>query len=73
MNEDQNHLKMLSVANYWFGGLGMFFSFFPMIHVVMAGPHLRHLRSWPEAMGKLRLPRLVGCFLAWDYSSLPWG
>jgi hypothetical protein len=35
MNDDQNHLRMLSVANLWCGGIGIFFSLFPFIHVAI--------------------------------------
>jgi hypothetical protein len=47
MNEDQNHLRMLSVAHYAFGCIGMVFSFFPILHVVVGWTAL----TAPEKLG----------------------
>jgi hypothetical protein len=35
MSRDEEHLKHLSIAHYWVGGVGMLFSFFPILHVVL--------------------------------------
>ena len=35
MDQDQEHLKLLSLFHYIIGGLGFFFSLFPIIHVIV--------------------------------------
>jgi hypothetical protein len=35
MNQDQEHLKLLSIFHYIVGGLAALFSFFPVIHLIL--------------------------------------
>jgi hypothetical protein len=35
MNQDQEHLKLLSIFHYIVGGIAALFSFFPIIHLVL--------------------------------------
>lgn len=35
MNQDQEHLKLLSIFHYIVGGIAALFSFFPVIHLVL--------------------------------------
>ena len=35
MNQDQEHLKLLSIFHYIVGGLAALFSFFPIVHLVL--------------------------------------
>ncbi|MFO0904135.1 MAG: hypothetical protein U0939_14120 [Pirellulales bacterium] len=44
--QDEDHLKILSILNYVFGGMGLLFSFFPIIYVIMGAVILAD----PEAM-----------------------
>jgi hypothetical protein len=47
MNQDLDHLRLLSIFHYVFGGLAAFFSFFPLIYVVMGAVFL----FAPDGMG----------------------
>ena len=33
--QDEDHLKILSILNYVFGGLGLLFAFFPVIYIIL--------------------------------------
>ncbi|MGD8388461.1 MAG: hypothetical protein PVG49_15050 [Desulfobacteraceae bacterium] len=45
MNDDEQHLKLLSIFHYVVGGIGCFFACFPLIHVVIGALFLLNPES----------------------------
>jgi hypothetical protein len=42
MNQDAEHLRLLSIFHYIVAGLAAFFSFFPLLYTTVGAP----LRNW---------------------------
>ena len=61
MNQDQEHLRLLSIFHYIVGGIAALFSFFPVIHLVLGILFL----VAPHRMGGS--PLLPPPFLGWIF------
>jgi hypothetical protein len=60
MNQDQEHLRLLSIFHYIVGGIAALFSFFPVIHLILGILFL----VAPHRMGGSPLPPP---FLGWIF------
>jgi hypothetical protein len=61
MNQDQEHLRLLSIFHYIVGGIAALFSFFPVIHLILGILFL----VAPHRMGGS--PLLPPPFLGWIF------
>jgi len=64
MNDDQEHLKLLSIFHYVVGGVGALFSCFPIIHLIIG---IAMLAGGLEGKGGQAPPRIF----AWLFILFP--
>ena len=59
MNEDQNHLELLSIFHYVVGGIAALIGLFPILHLVLG---LSMVTDGFGSSGNSGPPELFGCF-----------